>query len=76
MIQLIPAIDIIDGKCVRGSDGCVNANLIMDSEIVMSIPLNRKTGKSYNNKSAFFMDELKIWQGNIQSSQFKGLMSN
>ena len=27
----------------------------------MDIPLNRKTGKSYNNKSPFMMDELKIW---------------
>lgn len=64
----------IDGKVVCGSNGIVNTNLIMDSEIVMSIPLNRKTGKSYNNKSAFFMDELKIWQGKIQSSQFKDLL--
>ena len=66
----------IDGKVVCGSNGIVNTNLIMDSEIIMSIPLNRRTGKSYNNKSAFFMDELKIWQGKIQSSEFKDLLIN
>ena len=32
-----------------------------DSEILMDIPLNRIRGKSFNNKSAFYMDDLKMW---------------
>jgi len=66
----------IDGNVVCSSNGSVNINLIVDSEIVMSIPLNRKTGKSYNNKSAFYMDELKIWQGKIQLPSFENRLLN
>jgi hypothetical protein len=66
----------IDGNVVCSSNGSVNINLIEDSEIVMSIPLNRKTGKSYNNKSAFYMDELKIWQGKIQLPSFENRLLN
>ena len=51
----------IDGKEVCHSDGNINLEQISNSETVMDIPLNSKTGKSFNNKSAFYMDDLKIW---------------
>ena len=51
----------IDGKEVCRATGRVNAQEITNGAITIDIPLNRATGKSYNNKSAFYMDELKIW---------------
>ena len=51
----------IDGqeKC-RATDN-VNTQEIANTSVIIDIPLNRVTGKSFNNKSAFYMDELKIW---------------
>ena len=51
----------IDGQEVCRTNGTLNVNEVAKSEITMDIPLNRRTGKSFNNKSAFLMDELKIW---------------
>lgn len=51
----------LDGRKVCGADGKINTEQLAKSEITMDIPLNRLTGKSFNNKSAFYMDELKIW---------------
>ena len=51
----------IDGRKVCGADGKINTEELAKSELIMDIPLNRITGKSFNNKSAFYMDELKIW---------------
>ena len=51
----------IDGKEVCHADGKINSDQVADSDLTMDIPLNRITGKSFNNKSAFYMDELKIW---------------
>lgn len=51
----------IDGKRLCKSSGRLNVNDITTSEVIFDIPLNRKTGKSFNNKSAFKMDDLKIW---------------
>lgn len=51
----------IDGKQVCSGTGQVNTDKITQSSITMDIPLNRRTGKSFNNKSAFYMDNLKIW---------------
>lgn len=50
----------VDGKLFCRAEGKLNAAQI-DGEVIMDIPLNRLSGKSFNNKSAFFMDELKIW---------------
>ena len=51
----------LDGKAVCHTDGNINLEQITNSNLVMDIPLNRKAGKSFNNKSAFYMDDLKIW---------------
>lgn len=51
----------IDGREVCSTNGTLNTDEVAQSEIIMDIPLNRKTGKSFNNKSAFYMDNLKIW---------------
>ena len=51
----------LDGKKVCGANGNINTEKLATSEIIMDIPLNRITGKSFNNKSAFYLDELKIW---------------
>ena len=51
----------IDGKEKCRATGNLNAQEIANTTITIDIPLNRITGKSFNNKSAFFMDELKIW---------------
>ena len=51
----------LDGKEVCHANGLINSESITKSTIILDIPLNRRTGKSFNNKSAFFMDELKIW---------------
>ncbi len=51
----------LDGKKICSTAGQLNTETIASSAITFDIPLNRKTGKSFNNKSAFYMDELKIW---------------
>ena len=51
----------LDGKQLCSATGAVDTSTFVNSEIIMDIPLNRERGKSFNNKSAFFMDELKIW---------------
>ncbi len=51
----------IDGKLVCSGRGQYDTATFSDSEILMDIPLNRIRGKSFNNKSAFYMDDLKIW---------------
>ena len=50
----------VDGKLFCRTEGTLNAKQIA-GDVIMDIPLNRLSGKSYNNKSAFYMDELKIW---------------
>ena len=50
----------VDGKLFCRTEGTLNAKQIA-GDVIMDIPLNRLSGKSFNNKSAFFMDELKIW---------------
>ena len=52
---------LIDGKEKCRATGNLNAQEIANTTITLDIPLDRITGKSFNNKSAFFMDELKIW---------------
>lgn len=59
----------IDGKCVASNHGRINDAILANNEIIMSIPLNRTRGKSFNNKSAFYMDDLKIW--NYAKTDFK-----
>jgi hypothetical protein len=51
----------IDGQEKCHATGNVNTHEIANTAITLDIPLNRITGKSFNNKSAFYMDELKIW---------------
>ena len=51
----------IDGREVCRATGSINAHEIVNTAVTLDIPLNRTTGKSFNNKSAFYMDELKIW---------------
>ena len=58
----------LDGKKACSSAGRLNTDELARGQIVMDIPLNRNTGKSYNNKSAFLIDELKIW--NIAKTEF------
>lgn len=50
----------VDGKLFCRTEGTLNAKQIA-GDVIMDIPLNRLSGKSFNNKSAFYMDELKIW---------------
>ena len=52
---------LLDGKEICSTAGQLNTDAIANTAITFDIPLNRRTGKSFNNKSAFFMDELKIW---------------
>ena len=40
---------------------CIAETKHVVKEEVMDIPLNRIRGKSFNNKSAFYMDNLKVW---------------
>ena len=51
----------IDGHEKCRATGNVNTHEIANTAITLDIPLNRISGKSFNNKSAFYMDELKIW---------------
>ena len=51
----------IDGKLVCSGSGQYDTATFDNTEIFMDIPLNRIRGKSFNNKSAFYMDNLKVW---------------
>lgn len=51
----------IDGKRVAHANGQLNTELLVKGDITLAIPLHRTLGKSFNNKSAIFLDELKIW---------------
>ncbi len=51
----------IDGKLVCSGNGLCDTQALSNAEIIMDIPLNRVRGKSFNNKSAFYMDDLKVW---------------
>ena len=51
----------LDGKNVCSANGTVDTAKTAGSKVIMDIPLNREHGKSFNNKSAFYMDDLKIW---------------
>ena len=51
----------IDGKRVAHTTGQLNAEWLAKGDITLAIPLHRTLGRSFSNKSAFFMDELKIW---------------
>lgn len=51
----------IDGKRVANTTGQLNAEWLAKGDIILAIPLHRTLGRSFNNKSAFLMDELKIW---------------
>ncbi len=51
----------LDGKLLCSNSGSVNSDALANTVITMDIPLSRTRGKSFNNKSAFLMDELKIW---------------
>lgn len=51
----------LDGKELCRANGRINDEAVRRCAVTMDIPLNRRTGKSYNNKSPFMMDELKIW---------------
>lgn len=50
----------LDGKQLSRSTGTIS-NAKLSGATILDIPLNRKSGKSYNNKSAFLIDDLKIW---------------
>ena len=58
----------IDGKKVAHTIGNLDVELLAKDDITLAIPLHRTFGKSFNNKSAFYMDELKIW--NKAKSEF------
>lgn len=51
----------IDGKRVAHTTGQLDTELLAKGDITLAIPLHRTLGRSFNNKSAFFLDELKIW---------------
>ena len=51
----------IDGKLVCSGSGKFDTATFDNTEILMDIPLNRVRGRSFNNKSAFYMDDLKVW---------------
>lgn len=51
----------IDGKEVAHTIGRLDVGLLAKDDITLAIPLHRTFGKSFNNKSAFYMDDLKIW---------------
>lgn len=58
----------IDGKKVAHTIGKLDVGLLAKDDMTLAIPLHRTFGKSFNNKSAFYMDELKIW--NKAKSEF------
>ena len=51
----------IDGKRVAQTIGQLDAEMLSKGDLTLAIPLHRTMGRSFNNKSAFYMDELKIW---------------
>ena len=51
----------IDGKRVAHTIGQLDAEMLSKGDLILAIPLHRTMGRSFNNKSAFYMDELKIW---------------
>lgn len=51
----------LDGRVLCSSSGVVDTSSFADSGLVMDIPLNQERGRSFNNKSAFYIDELKVW---------------
>ena len=51
----------IDGKRVAHTIGQLDAEMLSKGDLTLAIPLHRTMGRSFNNKSAFYMDELKIW---------------
>jgi len=51
----------IDGKRVSHATGRLNTELLSKDDIILAIPFHRTLGKSFNNKSAFLMDDFKIW---------------
>lgn len=51
----------IDGKRVAHSIGQLDAEMLSKGDLTLAIPLHRTMGRSFNNKSAFYMDELKVW---------------
>ena len=51
----------IDGKRVAHSIGQLDAEMLSKGDLTLAIPLHRTMGRSFNNKSAFLMDEFKIW---------------
>lgn len=59
---------LIDGLEVCRATGNVNTQEIVNTAVTLDIPLNRITGRSFNNKSAFYMDDLKIW--NFAKTEF------
>ena len=50
----------LDGKEVCHADGPVDTGRLAGG-VVMDIPLSRTRGRSHNNKAAFYMDDLKVW---------------
>ena len=51
----------IDGKCVAHATGRLDTELLAKGDMTLTIPLHRTLSRSSGNKSAFLMDELKIW---------------
>ena len=41
--------------------GQLDAEMLSKGDLTLAIPLHRTMGRSFNNKSAFYMDELKVW---------------
>jgi hypothetical protein len=51
----------IDGKSVAHATGRLDTELLAKGDMTLTIPLHRTLSRSSGNKSAFLMDELKIW---------------
>ncbi len=51
----------IDGKRVAHATGRLDTELLAKGDMTLTIPLHRTLSRSSGNKSAFLMDELKIW---------------
>ena len=51
----------IDGKSVAHTTGRLDTELLANGDVTLAIPLHCTLGRSFNNKSAFLMDDLKIW---------------
>ncbi len=52
---------LIDGKLKATRYGQLDTTAFTKSVIILDIPLSRQFGKSFNNKSDFLMDDLKVW---------------